>query len=215
MKKHTPERVHQMISATVYSIMVVCAVYYSYLNEWTSLFVTAQALIIGAIPLVLEKKFSIFTPHILRTGFIIFLFFTLVLGEVVDFYNTYWWWDLVLHTVSSAGITVIGFILITIIYRSKDLKSFPFLTSFLAFSFAICIAVIWEVYEFIIDITFKTDSPMQPSNTDTMTDLIVAIAGSLFVCLYGYRYIRKQSTGNIVGTIIEEGKLNNKDHSHR
>ena len=178
-------------------------------KQWADLFVILQAIAICAIPYFLQKRFSIHTPYVLRTGFILFMFSTLIMGEIADLYNTFWWWDIILHTVSSAGITVIGFILVSIVYRDRDLKAAPLLTSFLVFSFAMCFAALWEVYEFAIDFFFETDTPMQPSNTDTMTDFIVAIIGSLVICFYGYHYLKRQSAKTIIAETIEEGKVHN------
>lgn len=177
--------------------------------QWADLFVILQAIAISGLPYFLQKRFSIHTPYVIRTSFILFMFSTLILGEIADLYNTFWWWDALLHTVSSAGITLIGFILVSIIYRDKDLKSTPLLTSFLVFSFAMCLAALWEVYEFLIDLFFETNTPMQPSNTDTMTDFIVAIVGSLVICFYGYHYLKRQSAKTLVAEVIEDGKINN------
>jgi len=205
----TAQKIYRSIFGVFLLAMTSLAIYSVMQAEWADLFVIVQAVAISSLPYFLEKHFSIITPYILRTGFILFMFSTLILGEIADLYNTFWWWDIILHTVASAGITVIGFILISIIYRDRDLKASPLLTSFLVFSFAMALAVIWEVYEFVIDLFFETDTPMQPSNTDTMTDLIVAIIGALFICFYGYHYIKRQSARSVVAKTIEEGKVSN------
>ncbi len=205
----TAEKVHRAVFILIMIAMVVLAVWAVFRLDWLDLFVVIQAIAICSVPYFLEKRFDIYTPYALRTGFILFMFSTLILGEIADLYNTFWWWDIILHSFSSAGITVIGFILITIIYRDRDLKSSPWLTSFLVFSFAMALAVLWEVYEFVIDLLFETETPMQLGNTDTMTDLIVAIIGSLLVCFYGFNYIKRQSAKTILEKTIEEGKINN------
>ena len=202
-------KIYQGVFILLMTIMSMLAIYAIAKEQWGDLFVIMQAIAICAIPYILEKRFSIHTPYVLRTSFVLFMFSTLILGEIADLYNTFWWWDIILHTVSSAGITLIGFILISIVYRDKDLKSSPMLTTFLVFSFAMSLAVLWEVYEFAIDIFFETDTSMQLGNTDTMTDLIVAILGSLFICLYGYHYLKRQSAKTIIAETIEEGKVNN------
>jgi hypothetical protein len=203
------KKIYQGVLIVFMVIMGTLAAYAVLKNQWGDLFVIVQAIAICTIPYFLEKRFSVHTPYVLRTSFILFMFSTLILGEIADLYNTFWWWDAILHTVSSAGITLIGFILVSIIYRDKDLKSSAFLTSFLVFSFAMCFAALWEVYEFTIDFFFVTDSLMQPSNTDTMTDFIVAILGSLVVCFYGYYYLKRQSARTVIGETIEEGKMGN------
>jgi hypothetical protein len=203
------EKIYRQVFIVLLVAMGVLAVNAIKEAQWADLFVIVQAIAISGVPYLLEKRFSIHTPYVIRTSFILFMFSTLILGEIVDLYNTIWWWDAALHTVSSAGITLIGFILVSIIYRDRDLKSAPLLTSFLVFSFAMCLAALWEVYEFIIDLFFETNTPMQPSNTDTMTDFIVAIVGSLVICFYGYHYIKRQSAKTIIAETIEEGKINN------
>lgn len=205
----TTEKSYRVVFGVFILVMTLLAVYAVISAQWTDLFVIIQAVVIGSLPYFLEKKLSIHTPYVLRTGFLLFMFSTLILGEIADLYNTFWWWDIILHTVSSAGITVIGFILVSIIYRDGDLKSSPWLTSFLVFSFAMALAVLWEVYEFVIDLFFETDTPMQLGNTDTMTDLIVAILGSLAICCYGYTYLKRQSAKTLIAAAIEEGKVNN------
>lgn len=192
-----------MITMTVLGVFSVADA------QWADLFVIVQAMVISAIPYFLERQYAIHTPYLLRTCFVLFMFSTLILGEIADLYNTFWWWDIVLHSVSSAGITLIGFILMSVIYRDRDLMSSPLLTSFLVFSFAMALAVLWEVYEFFIDLFFETETSMQLSNTDTMTDLIVAILGSLVICAYGYHYIKRQSANTVIAEAIEEGKVNN------
>lgn len=203
------ETIHRVIFWIFIVAMSTLAIYSLARSEWASAFVITQAIIITCIPFVLEKKFSIHTPYLLRIGFVLFLFCTMILGEISDLYNAIWWWDALWHMISSSGITIIGFILLTIIYRSRDLKNSPLLTSFLAFSFAMSVAVLWEIYEFTIDVFFETNTPMQPSNTDTMTDLIVAVIGSLAICFYGYAYINGRSKKTIINKTIEEGRVEN------
>jgi hypothetical protein len=202
-------KLYKIIFVLLMSVMSVLAVYSLIEAQWADLFVIMQAMTISAIPYFLEKKWSIHTPYILRTSFILFMFSTLILGEIADLYNTFWWWDIILHTVSSAGITLIGFILMSIIYQDKDLKASPLLTSFLAFSFSMSLAVLWEVYEFFIDVFFETETDMQLGNTDTMTDLIVAIIGALVICFYGYHYVKRQRAKTVIAAAIEEGKVQN------
>lgn len=203
------ERLYPYVFSLMMVVLAALSIFSIIRNDWADLFVILQAAAIICVPTLLEKKFAIHTPYFLRIGFLLFMFSTLVLGEIADLYNTFWWWDVILHVVSSAGITIIGFILITVIYRDRDLKAAPWLSSFLVFSFAMSLAVLWEAYEFIIDLLIEVDTPMQLGNTDTMTDLLVAILGSLLVCFYGYVYLKRKATHSIVAATIEEGKINN------
>jgi hypothetical protein len=49
---------------------------------------------------------------------------------------------------------------------------------------------------------------MQPSNTDTMTDLIVAVAGAILVGFFGYRYLKWRSRG-VISKVIHDGAVRN------
>jgi hypothetical protein len=176
--------------------------------DWLSLFVLAQAAVVVVIPYVLEKRFNIFTPYLLRIGIVVFMFGTLILGEIADFYNTFQWWDLMLHGAASVGLTVIGFMLLVIFFRERELSISPAFTSFLALSFTLSLAVLWEIYEFFIDMFFHTNTLMQPSNSDTMWDLIISVVGAGVVVVGGYRYVRWKEKG-ILGDVIEEGRMHN------
>lgn len=184
--------------------------YEAYTKDWTGVFVAAQAILISFIPYLLRKYFDIYTPFTLRAGIVFFMCSTLILGELADFYNTYWWWDLILHGIASMGITLIIFIFLLIFFTHIDLRSAALFTTLMAIGAAMSVAVVWEIYEFIIDLYFTTDSPMQPSNMDTMTDLIVAVAGAALVGIFGYRYIKWRKVG-FLSKVIHDGATRNQD----
>lgn len=177
-------------------------------HDWTGVFVAAQALVISFLPNLLKKFFGIHTPFALRVGTVLFMFATLILGEIADFYNTFWWWDLILHGAASVGLALIAFITLLIFFTHIDLRPTALFASVLAVGLAVSVGVLWELYEFIIDSLFATDTPMQPSNTDTMTDLAVTVAGALLVGVSGYRYIKWRSKG-VMGRIIHDGATRN------
>lgn len=169
---------------------LVIAAYEAYSRDWTGLFVATQAILISFIPYILRRYFNIYTPFLLRVGIVFFLCSTLILGEMADFYNTFWWWDLILHAVASMGITLIIFIFLLIYFTHIDLQSVALFTTLMAIGASVAVAVLWEIYEFIIDLFYSTDPPLQVGNIDTMTDLMVSVAGAVLVGVFGYRYIK-------------------------
>ena len=59
-----------------------------------------------------------------------------------------------------------------------------------AFSFAVAIGSMWEIFEFSMDSVFGLN--MQKSGlVDTMWDIIVNAAGALLASVSGYFYIKK------------------------
>jgi hypothetical protein len=184
------------------------AVYEVVHKDWTGVFVVAQAIIMSFLPYLLKRWFDIYTPYPLQVGIVFFMCSTLILGEIADFYNMFWWWDLILHFVASVGITLVAFIFLRIFFDRTELQSSAFFSTVLAISTSLAAAVAWEIYEFLIDMFFTTDTPMQPSNTDTMTDLIVAVAGAILVGFFGYRYLKWRSRG-VISKVIHDGAVRN------
>lgn len=182
-------------------------------QDWTGLFVSTQAILISFLPYLLKRYFDIYTPFLFRVGIVFFMCCTVMLGEIADFYNMFWWWDLILHFVASVGITMILFIFLLIYFRHVELKAAALFATFLAVGSSIFVAVLWEIYEFLIDLIMETNTPMQPSNMDTMTDLIVAVAGAMLVGVFGYRYIKWRKLDPL-SEVIHLGATRNIHHSN-
>ena len=197
------------ITAFVQLSFFAIALHQALHQDWTGVFVSVQAILMSLLPYLLRHFLGIYTPFSLRVGIVFFMCGTLILGEIADFYNMFWWWDLILHGLATVGITLISFITLLIFFREKDLRSTAFLTTALAMGLALSAAMLWEIYEFIIDFFFETDTPMQPSNIDTMTDLMVSVVGALVVGVAGYRYLRWRGDG-IIARVIDRGAIRNK-----
>ena len=118
--------------------------------------------------------------------FLVFVFMSNFLGEFLNFYGKFWFWDLILH--SSAGF-LLGLFGVSLVYLinkdSKDMKLNPFFVAFFGFCFAMTLSVFWEFFEFFMDSVFKTNM-LKSGLDDTMGDLIVAAIGAGIVSLFGY-----------------------------
>lgn len=196
------------LTVLIQFVFVAVVAHQLWRQDWTGAFVAAQAILVSFAPYLIKRYFGFHTPFALRVGIVFFMFGTLVLGEMADFYNTYWWWDLIFHGLASVGLTLLVFIFLLIFFEHIDLKAAPLFTTFLALGTSMFMSVLWEIYEFLIDFFFETDTPMQPSNTDTMMDLVVALAGALLVAWSGYRYVKWRKVG-VVTRIIHDGARKN------
>ncbi|MFO7809195.1 MAG: hypothetical protein R6V24_07590, partial [Guyparkeria sp.] len=121
----------------------------------------------------------------------------LFLGEVQGYYTRFWWWDLVLHTVSGFLLGIFGFLLVYILNEKKNLQFHmtPGFVAFFAFMFAVGVGALWEIFEFTMDQFAGTNmqKPMlgDPSGlTDTMLDLVVDTVGAAVIAVLGYGYLR-------------------------
>lgn len=193
----------KFINVFVILLLLMAVGYELWRENWSGLFVVVLATLLALIPYFLRYFYNIHVPIGFRAGIVVFLFATLVLGEVNHFYDQYHWWDFFWHAIAGFGMTLLGFMLLHSIYKGSDLDSTPFMTTLFAFSFAALLATLWEVYEFIVDLTTVAEGMMQPSNEDTMMDIIAAIIGGAVVCIAGYRYLKKQDQ-NIVSRTVDE-----------
>jgi len=128
------------------------------------------------------------------------------LGELANFYELFWWWDVVLHFSSAIAFGCIGFIILFYLNRTNKISSKPFWIALFSFSFAVSIGVIWEIFEFSMDQIFGMH--MQKSGiVDTMWDLIVDAIGALISVAAGYAYMQgkeKSYLSKLIGLIIKE-----------
>ncbi len=148
--------------------------------------------------MVLKKK-EIEIPSNLYLLYVIFLFCAIFLGEVRNFYHIVPYWDTILHTFSGGMIAALGFSFISLL-NDKDnihLKLSPFFVAFFAFTFAITLGVVWEVYEYTADglLGLNMQKFLLEDGTalvgrlaleDTMEDLIVDGVGAFVISAIGY-----------------------------
>lgn len=117
------------------------------------------SLVLFMLPAIIERRFKVEFPSAFEFAVILFIFASTFLGEVGGYYNKYRLWDSILHTTSGFLTTAMGFSLIDILNRSKNVKfslSAGFVALF-AFCFSITVGVVWEFYEFFMDTVFLSD----------------------------------------------------------
>ncbi len=171
-------------------IAIVIALISSVIKEnWPTCFLSSLSLVLTFVPAIMKKNYNIFLPTEFELTFVFFIYSSLVLGLVKDYYTKYWWWDIALHSSSGLALGFLGFIILYLLYYENKIKTSPLLASIFAFSFALAAGAIWEIFEFAIDNIFGTNMQLS-SLTDTMFDLINDALGALFVCFFGYMHLK-------------------------
>jgi hypothetical protein len=164
-----------------------------YEKSWIALFIAILALIAVWLPSALEKNFDVHLPLEFEFILNLFIYGSIFLGEIHGFYTLFWWWDVVLHAMSGVAFGFIGFLILFSLYKSKRFQASPFLIAVFAFSFALALGTLWEIFEFFMDSFFALN--MQKSGlVDTMTDLIVNAVGAIVVSISGYAYMKNRKT---------------------
>lgn len=165
-------------------------------------FVALATLALSLTPVFVARWARVHVPPSFIAAIAIFVGGTLFLGEVLDFYERFWWWDIAMHGASAVGFGLIGFVLVFMMFQGDRFAAPPVALAFLAFCFAISIGTIWEVFEFAMDRLFGLN--MQKSGLmDTMGDLIVNMGGALVGAGTGFAYLKGQARGGLAALIDE------------
>ena len=157
-------------------------------GRFTASFVALGTLMLTLAPIFFARRFHIYVPRGFMGMIILFIFATLFLGEVDDFYERYWWWDLALHGGSAIGFGLIGFVAMFMLFQGDRFAAPPLAIGLFAFCFAMSIGGLWEIFEYLMDQAFGTN--MQKSGIDdTMGDLMVDALGGFIGAGAGVLYL--------------------------
>ena len=159
----------------------------------------ALGIIVMFLPTVISRSFKIVLPNTVVVLYFIFLYCAIFLGEVFDFYYLIPHWDNMLHDFSGAMLGALGFVAVDILNRDRKVSGVslsPFFVSVFAFSFALAVGALWEIYEFSFDTLLGLN--MQKYTTaegialvgrealsDTMEDMIIDALAALLISILG------------------------------
>jgi hypothetical protein len=174
-------------------LLIVAGIIAVYNYNWMSLFLVLITLLLTFIPSMIEKKYQFDIPSEIELLILFFIYAALYLGEFNSFYDKFWWWDLMLHTISgfSLGLFGFGFVHILNIEKSIKVKLGPAFICIFAFCFSVSLGTIWEIYEFSMD-SFIGLNMQKSGLVDTMWDLIVDSIGALFISVLGWFYLKNK-----------------------
>ncbi|HKJ71683.1 MAG TPA: hypothetical protein VKA55_08035 [Gammaproteobacteria bacterium] len=157
-------------------------------GQWLVAFTAAVVLALTFLPALIERELQLQLPVELTLFTCLFLYAAFGLGEVERFYQRFWWWDLLLHSVSALVLGLIGFLLVYTFHQTRRVVLPPLYFALTAFGFAVTLGTLWELFEFGMDWGFGFN--MQKSGlVDTMTDLLVDVAGAALAAWAGYHYV--------------------------
>jgi len=169
-------------------------------GSWSVLFIAIATFTLTLIPVLGPGWTGVRLPSGFVAAVVFFITGTLFLGEVGDFYEHFWWWDILLHAGSAIGFGMIGTVFVVIMVRGDRLAVSPRIGALLAFSFAVSIGVLWEIFEYSMDQLFGMN--MQKSGLDdTMSDLMVDCVGAGIGAIAGYNYLRGWSDSGLSRTV--------------
>jgi hypothetical protein len=153
-----------------------------------AVFVTLAALVLTFLPGQLASRVGLRLPPSFLAAIALFVLATLYLGEVYDFYDRFWWWDLVLHFGSAMGFGILGFLLVFMLFQGDRYAAPPWAVGALSFCLAMTVGVLWEIFEYAMDTLFGFNM-MKSGLPDTMGDFIVNTPGAALAAVAGVIYL--------------------------
>ena len=198
------KRAHLAMLAVMQLVMALELVLLVRDARWMHVFLIVGVMSASLLPIIARKLLPVAIPSELQILAILFVFATLFLGEVRDFYERLWWWDLVLHGTAGLLLGLLGFLIVYVLNENElvDLHMRPSFLALFAFFFGLGIGTLWKIFEFAMDQIFDLNmqKPMlrDPSGlTDTMWDLIVDALGAAVMSVVGWRAMKDQRKGRV------------------
>lgn len=157
------EKNKKVRNITVYVILRTLVILTMFLQiihrNWNDVFLCILTLFLLLIPAIIDRKFNIELPTVLESIILVFIFSAEILGEIQNFYGTFKHWDTMLHTINGFIMAAIGFSLIDILNQSDKvaISLTPLFVALVAFCFSMTIGVMWEFFEYNMDMITKTD----------------------------------------------------------
>ena len=199
-------RIQKYINYFVWATLIGAGIFSFFENRWTVLFVTSLVFLLTFLPSLFEKRYRIDIPVEFEILVVVFVYASLFLGEVGNFYVRFWWWDILLHGISAVGFGFVGFMILFILYKRGKVQARPMWIAIFSFCFAVAIGAVWEIFEFGMD-SFLGMNMQKSGLVDTMWDLIVNGAGALLASIIGFLYLKgedKVSFAKLIERFVRE-----------
>lgn len=159
---HMELREHRssFIVYVVLRILVILMMILQIFNQnYENVFLCILTLLLLVMPSFIQVRLKVELPTPLEITILFFIFAAEILGEIQSYYIRFPFWDTVLHTLNGFLMAAIGFALVDILNRSKkvSVQLSPAYMAVVAFCFSMTIGVIWEFFEFGMDMLFGLD----------------------------------------------------------
>ena len=148
-----------LVFYTLRLLVIVTFVRQLMLNSYESAFFCILTLMLLYLPSWVQVKLRIELPPPLEIIILCFIFAAEILGEVNAFYVVIPGWDTMLHTLNGFLSAAVGFSLVMLLNDDERLTFdlSPLFLALVAFCFSMTIGVLWEFFEFFMDVVFHTD----------------------------------------------------------
>lgn len=154
---------NKKIVLTVYLVLRILVVLTMALQlierDYQDAFVCVLTLVLFMLPSIIERRLHVDLPDILEVCILFFIFAAEILGEIREFYLLVPHWDTVLHTINGFLFAAIGFCIVNLFNENKRISFSlsPVYMAIAAFCFSMTIGILWEFFEWGMDVLLHFD----------------------------------------------------------
>ena len=126
-------------------------------NNWSNIFLCLLTLLLFFIVKSINKTLNIEMSIFLEVIVYLFIYSSIILGEVYNFFRLIYYWDTILHTITGFISAAFGYSLIYILNNNINKYIKPIFAFIVSISFSMLIGVFWEFIEFSVDYYLTKD----------------------------------------------------------
>lgn len=179
--EHIRKEKSTFIIYSILRILVIFVMIAQFFNKnYENVYLSILTLVLLILPSIIEMNFKIELPNSMEVIIMIFIFAAEILGEIHEYYILFPFWDTMLHTINGFLAAAIGFSLVNILNHSERItfRLSPFFVALVAFCFSMTIGIIWEFFEFGMDMIFRYDMQKDTVITSISTVLLDPAGGN-------------------------------------
>src|SRR3990167_2647613 len=183
-------------------VMLATFGYVIYQGDYLFALTSLLAIFLSCAPMLLNRSLKISLPWEINFLITFVLFLHVTLGEVLEFYDLYYFWDKFMHLLGTAIIGILGFMAVySFHYAGKIRLSLPLICLFTVI-FSMAVGTAWEIGEFFTDLflgrntQYGLDNTMWDMVNNTAAGLVVGIGGMFYV-----RYVEGHSRKRLQQTV--------------
>lgn len=165
--------------------------------ELHKLIFRASFVLLMMVPFAIKKIFKVTFSRVTSSVYYVFMFISAFLGSVLEFYNKFPAWDMIIHFLMGAVLAVLSiYILNYTVYKKDKSRHNLFFTFLFMLLFSLGISALWEIWEFCGDLLFNIGAQRYIENgityigqkalMDTMLDLCMDLLGAISGILFTY-----------------------------
>lgn len=141
------------------ALVVLTLVWQAAQRNYFNIFLCALTLVMFMIPTIVDHRLHLKLPTALEVTVIVFMFAANILGEIHEYYVSFPYWDSLLHTTSGFILAAVSYALIDVFNQTKNfhIELSPIYVAIAAICMAMTFGVLWEFFEYFMDVFFLTD----------------------------------------------------------